>query len=335
MTGPEERVYHYSVMLREILELAEKPLLKERPIIVDCTLGDAGHTIALFRKRASLIIGFDRDPEMLQRSRTRLEGEGIPVVAYKEAGGEVGINAGVIQVNRPFSEAAPFLSAAAIRPDLILLDAGISQHHFLGAGRGFSYTDSAPLDMRLDPLLPESASALIERLDERELADLFYLYGEERYSRRIARAVKAAEGIGSAAELAAIVKRAQPPRYGAGIHPATRVFQALRIAVNHELDELERAIAELPDLLAEGGRFLVISFHSLEDRIAKRGFQRISIRRGRRFRYNEGEVRPTFWNLTPSPLQPAPEEIHENPASRSAKLRGIEKMAEDEINEME
>jgi len=324
--------YHYPVLCAEILEFASPLEGIVSPLIVDCTLGDGGHTISLFRRfPTARLISFDRDPEMLERAIGRIRSEPLPLFLDAERFDEPGI----YPCRLPFSDGGPFLERHALQADFILLDAGVSQFHFLAAGRGFSYSDEK-LDMRLDPNLPETAADLIARSSAEELADLFATYGEERYSRRIAAAVKGYPKIDSAAQLADVVMRALPgtEKKKGKIHPATRVFQALRIAVNHETEELEGALNRLPAHLADGGRLAVISFHSLEDRIVKRAFQAIAAKRQRTNKYRhltprgdeEQEEQSPFFLVTRSPIIPSEKEIGENPPSRSAKLRVLERM---------
>jgi 16S rRNA (cytosine1402-N4)-methyltransferase len=215
------------------------------------------------------------------------------------------------------------LGIAAV--DAVLADLGVCSDQLDAAGRGFSFQQEGPLDMRLDPGQGEPASALLGRLNERDLADLIYQYGEERYSRRIARKIvgtRRRTPLETTEQLAALVRSCVPRPRGRGhrgkrgptIDPATRVFQALRIAVNDELGALERLLAALPGCVRPGGRVAIISFHSLEDRRVKQAFR----------------VRAIWEVLTPKPVQAAEEELRGNPRSRSAKLRSARRRLPDE-----
>jgi len=202
--------------------------------------------------------------------------------------------------------------------DGVMFDLGVSSAQLDEPTRGFSFLADGPLDMRMDPRGPLTAATLVNDLPERELADLIYRYGEERYSRRIARAIvreRAVKPLATTLGLASVVRGAVPPPYRRGrIHCATRTFQALRIAVNRELDVLESALRDAVDVLAPGGRLCVISFHSLEDRIAKQTFRALS----------QGEA-PRLTVLTKKPLVASDEECARNPRARSAKLRIAER----------
>jgi 16S rRNA (cytosine1402-N4)-methyltransferase len=277
-------------------------LLRVRPggLYVDGTVGLAGHASAVLRASApdGRLIGFDRDAETLQRARASLAPFGerarLEHADYREAPRLIG------------SE----------RPDGILLDLGISSVQLDTAERGFSFNADGPLDMRMDRSQGVSAADVVNRTRESELADLIYRYGEERASRRIARAIVAARErrhFETTAELAAVVRRAAGRQRRPGLDPATRTFQALRIHVNQELAELGDALTALLETLAPGGRMVVIAFHSLEDREVKQSF-RAAAARG-------------FAPLTKKPLRPGEDEVRRNPRSRSARLRAMERAA--------
>ena len=290
---------HRSVLVDEVLRYLEPS--GQDSVLIDATLGEGGHSVCFLQQYPSLrVIGVDADAAMVARGSDRLA----------EYGERVEI------VNAWFDE---FFQECSIRPDRVLMDLGISMYHFARSGRGFSFRADEPLDMRLDACSGESAADLVNQLDEQALADLIYRYGEERLSRRIAARIADARVPGpivTTKELAEIIWRAVPPSYRHGrIHPATRTFQALRIAVNGELTRIERAIPLVLDKLAPGGRFAVITFHSLEDRIVKHRFRDASA---------EGDYRV----LTRKPVVPDEGEVHENPAARSAKLRVIERVGE-------
>jgi 16S rRNA (cytosine1402-N4)-methyltransferase len=282
---------HVPVLLGEIIEwLAPRP----GQIVIDGTLGAGGHTRALAKhiEPGGYVIALDRDPAAVSAAETQLAG--LPVK--------------LIHAN--FAEVPEVLEEIGVeRAAGILLDLGLSSDQLADPARGFSFQADGPLDLRFNPTAGEPAWRLIKRLPERHLADLIYQYGEERYSRRIARAIverRATSEIRTAAELADIVRRAIPRRkHAERIDPATRTFQALRIAVNDELGSLETALRRLPECLQDRGRLAIISFHSLEDRRVKEAFR----------------DDPRLKNLTRKPVRPSEDEIGQNPRSRSAKLR--------------
>jgi len=299
----DEHAGHVPVMIDAVLGLLAPA---SRLVIVDCTAGLGGHSEALLRAapetaRAILI---DLDASNLQRARRRLEGFGGRVRYF--------------QAN--FGDVKDVLAAADVsRADGLLADLGVSSSQLDDPERGLSFQVSGPLDMRLDGDAPgPTAATVVNTYGERELADLIYAYGEERYSRRIARAIvleRTKHAIETTGHLADVVVSAFPAvvrTSGHGVHPATRTFQALRIAVNRELENLERLLSALPEVLSVGGRAAVISFHSLEDRRVKQAFARWESTGGARL-------------LTKKPLQADETETRSNPRSRSAKLRGIEK----------
>ena len=308
---------HTPVMPAEVLEwLAPSG---DGELLVDGTLGEGGHSALFLESYPSLhIIGLDADPRMLERAATRLAAFGDRAETRRAWFDEY------------------FASYAESRaPSRILLDLGISGFHFSGSGRGFSFRSSEPLDMRLDPEVGPSAADLVNTMAERELADVIYAYGEERYSRRIAERVVRERGGGrieTAGELADIVWHAVPGKYRHGrIHPATRTFQALRIAVNDELGRIERGLEAALQVLAPGGRMGVIAFHSLEDRRVKQCFRSHNYRSTQapdQPMSSEGE--PRLRVLTKKPLMPGETERRSNPASRSARFRVAEKLFESE-----
>lgn len=291
------------------------------PVLVDCTMGEAGHALAFLSANPALYyVGIDADPAMRERAHVRLEPFGDRVTecagyfdevldSFVDAGGVTGIR----EVKEPKKVRA------------VLFDLGISMFHFSGSGRGFALSRDEVLDMRLSPDLERSASDILAEEREEELARIFHEYGEERYSRRIARAIvegRRSSRITSTSRLAELVAGAVPgPARKSGIHCATRTFQALRIAVNDELGRAGRGIRAAASLLDVGGRIGVISFHSLEDRIAKTIFRDLS-------GYGKaGEDGQEFKILTRKPLLPSESEQAGNPASRSAKFRVIERCA--------
>ncbi len=308
--------FHTTVMLREAVEsLGCKP----SGIYVDGTLGGAGHAQEILEcsKPSGMLIGIDADEEALAQGEKRL----APFGARK------------VLVKGNFSQIAEILAGLNIfKVNGILLDLGVSSHQLETAERGFSFTLDAPLDMRFDRSRGKSASDLVNTMPEREMAKLIRQYGEEARAGRIARAIalrRKSSPVETTRELAEIVLRAVPPQVKRGrIHPATKTFQAFRIAVNNELANLRRAIEQGIDLLLPGGRFSVISFHSLEDRIVKETFRT----------WEKGCScpadfpvctcgRPSKLNiLTKRPVLPGPDELERNPRARSAKLRTAERI---------
>ncbi len=268
---------------------------------VDCTLGLAGHAEGIVRQLGSAghFIGFDRDPEALELARMRL------LAVSEELGSEA---PQVSLIGEAFSTIAKHVAQHSV--DGLLADFGASSLHFDEARRGFSFQADGPLDMRMDTRSGPTAEQVVNEMGERELANLIYEYGEERRSRTVARAIVRGRPVTSTAQLARIVASAVPPmKY---IHPATRTFQALRIFVNQELQEIRALFEAAPKLLKSSGRLVVISFHSLEDRIAKD-----SIR--------EGAQKGIWKVLTRKPVTATEDEINRNPRSRSAKLRAAER----------
>jgi 16S rRNA (cytosine1402-N4)-methyltransferase len=308
-------IVHEPVLLAECLELLVPP--SHGGLLVDATLGQAGHAEAFLDRWPRLsLLGIDADADLMATARARLARFGDRVELVRAWFADV------------------FASWSRDRaPDLVLFDLGISRFHYEASGRGFSFDREEPLDMRLSGELPASAADLVNGSGAEELADILARYGEERHARLIAaRIVRERERapIATAARLADLIRGAVPPSYRHGrIHPATRSFQALRIAVNRELEQLERGLAAAFGVLAPGGRIGLISFHSLEDRIVKHFF---------RERSRDCTCPPEFpvcrcggrrelHLLTPKPVRPGDAELERNPASRSARLRVAEKEA--------
>ena len=306
-TVPDSDARHVPVMLAEVLEaLAPAPGRR----IVDGTFGAGGYSRAILEAGAD-VIAIDRDP-------TAIAGGAALVAAFGPR---------LTLVDGRFS-ALDALAQEAV--DGVVLDIGVSSMQLDQAERGFSFRFDGPLDMRMGPE-GESAADLIARLGETELADLIYTYGEERLSRRIARAIVAAraeEPIVTTRRLAEIVAKVVRSKPG-DIHPATRTFQALRIAVNDELQELEQALDAAERALKPGGRLVVVTFHSLEDRIAKQFLADRSgkLAGGSRHAPVAAPPEPTFTLLTRKALAASPEESARNPRARSAKLRAAERTA--------
>jgi 16S rRNA (cytosine1402-N4)-methyltransferase len=291
---------HEPVMVPEVVSLLEP---SRGGLFVDCTVGMGGHARALLDGGAARIVALDRDPAALVLAREAL-------ASYGER---------VTLVHADYRELAQVLDAHGISTvDGALADLGVSSMQLDAEGRGFSFRRDEPLDMRMDQTHGPTAAELIRTVDEEELADVIFQFGEERYSRRIARAIAAARreaAIATTGQLAAIVRRAIPRRGYQRIDPATRTFQALRIWVNRELDELDGFLADASRRLREGARLAVLTFHSLEDRIVKHAFR--ALERGAQ----------TVRILTKRPLLPSEAEVARNPRSRSAKLRAIERLA--------
>jgi 16S rRNA (cytosine1402-N4)-methyltransferase len=269
-------------------------------VIVDCTVGGGGHARLLAERVApsGQVIGLDQDAAMLERARPGLAG--VPVTL----------------IHGSFDQLRDLLRDRGISAvDGVLADLGICSDQLDDAARGFSFQQDGPLDMRLDPGAGPPASELLARLPERELADLIFAFGEERFSRRIARRIVEARRTGlpqTTGELAALVRRCVPR--SRGIDPATRTFQALRIAVNDELGALDRLLRQLPACVKPGGRVAIISFHSLEDRRVKHSF------------------RSDKWTvLARKPITATDDEIRTNPRARSAKLRVAERTGDTEV----
>ena len=291
---------HVPVLLQDAIEFLS---VRRGATIADCTLGLAGHSSEIARRLGpdGQLIGFDRDPEALALAQARLN----------QVAAELGPEAPQITlIGEAFSTIAQHVAPASL--DGLLADFGVSSLQFDEAHRGFSFSADGPLDMRQDTRQGLTAAQVVNEANEHELADLIYEYGEERRSRRIARAIVRGRPVTTTGQLARLVATAAPAMKSDRIHPATRTFQALRIYVNRELDEIRALLEAAPQLLKPSGRLVVISFHSLEDRIAKD-----SLRQGA----NQG-----IWEvLTKKPVTPDEDEINRNPRSRSAKLRAAEK----------
>jgi 16S rRNA (cytosine1402-N4)-methyltransferase len=284
--SPQPR--HVPVLAAEVLSLADP---QPGQTWVDCTVGGGGHgrLIAEQLGNTGRIVGLDQDQTMLALARQRLEG--LPATL----------------VHANFDQLPDVLRNLGIeRVDGVLADLGFASDQMDDRNRGFSFRDDGPLDMRLDPAAVTTAADLVNTMSEAGLADVFYEFGEERQSRRVARRIverRATKPLATTADLADLVRRCVP-RSG-GIDPATRVFQALRIAVNDELGSLDRLLEALPGIVKPGGKAAIISFHSLEDRRVKQAFK------------NAEAWQP----LTKKPVEASDEEAARNPRSRSAKLR--------------
>ena len=288
---------HEPVMVAEVLE----HLAPSRGgVFVDCTVGLGGHARALLEAGASRLIGIDRDPAALAEARSVLG----------EFGGRVEL------VHSDYRRVNEVLDARGVTTvDGVLADLGVSSMQLDSPGRGFSFRQDDPLDMRMDTTTGPTAADSLRDVDERTLADVIYEFGEERHSRRIARAIVAARArapIETTGQLADVVRRAVPRKGDSRIDPATRTFQAIRIWVNRELDGLDTFLGDVARRLAGDGRMVVIAFHSLEDRIVKHTLRALQ---------DEGiglRIR------TKRPMVPSDAEVERNPRARSAKLRAAE-----------
>ena len=301
--GGGKEASHVPVLSKEAIDFLN---VRRGGTYIDATVGLGGHSYEIAKRLGARghLIGLDKDPAALnvaerKFAQARLAGEDFPEFtllqcSFAEAGERFGKN---------FA-------------DGILADIGISSLQLQDAARGFSFQADGPLDMRMDPHSERTAEQVVNHFDERELADVIYEFGEERRSRRIARAIVRSRPIRSTAHLADVISAAARPMNSEQrrIHPATRTFQALRIFVNRELDDLKALLAAAPRILKPGGRIVVISFHSLEDRIVKDAFRDGSIK-DKHFRV-----------LTKKPVTASEEEQDRNPRARSAKLRAAEKV---------
>ena len=287
---------HRPVLLREAIEYLN---VQPDGIYIDATLGAGGHAQEILRRLGSgKLLGLDRDPKALDIAGQRLAGWGEKLIMQ----------------HGNFTEIDALHAASGLPPvNGVLADLGLSSMQLDEASRGFSFSQPGPLDMRMDPGSGTTAADIVNHADERELADILYELGEERHSRRIARAIVKARPYRVTTELAQVVTRAIPSRAGLHqIHPATRSFMALRLAVNTELENLDQFLAKVLTILRSGGRVVILSFHSLEDRRVKQAFRRWQ---------DEGQA--TI--LTRKVVRPGEDELQGNPRARSAKLRAAEK----------
>ncbi len=290
-------VLHIPVFAAEVIDW-----LRIRPdgTYVDATVGTGGHAIEIVRRLTTgRFVGMDRDPQALAIARERLR-------PYEQQ---------VVLVHTEFSRIGEVARELALPPlDGVLADLGVSSLELESPERGFSFRWAGPLDMRMNPKAPLTAAEILNQWPEMDLADLLYHKAEERDSRRIARAIVRARPIRDTGHLATVVAGVRKARGRQKLHPATKTFLALRIAVNREEEELEQFLSRTPATLNSGGRWTVLSYHSLEDRLVKRAFQDLA-RAG------------SFRVLTKKVIQPSSEEVRENPRARSAKMRVAEKVA--------
>ena len=303
--GESKEFGHVAVLLKPAIEFLA---VRRGRTYIDATVGLGGHSWEIARRLGAQgrLIGFDKDPAALERVRERLSN---PPAELAGDWPEVEL------VHASFADVAQYTAPTAA--DGLLADLGVSSMQLEDAARGFSFQAEGPLDMRMNPHSGLTAEQVVNRFDERELADAIYEFGEERRSRRIARAIVRARPIRTTAQLADVISAAARPMNQAErrIHPATRTFQALRILVNRELDDLRALLSNgvAPQVLTPGGRLVVISFHSLEDRIVKDALR-------------DGARDGLYRVLTKKPVTADEAEIDRNPRSRSAKLRAAERI---------
>jgi 16S rRNA (cytosine1402-N4)-methyltransferase len=294
--GGHGQAGHVPVLLKEAIDFLA---VRRGGTYIDATVGLGGHSYEIARRLGAPghLIGLDKDPAALGIAREKLHG----AADWPE----------ITLMHGSFAEIANSQRPAMI--DGILADLGVSSLQFGDPARGFSFQAEGRLDMRMNPQAELTAEQVVNHSDERELADVIYEFGEERRSRRIARAIVRSRPIRTTVRLADVVSAAARPMKHERIHPATRTFQALRIFVNRELDELRGLLKAAPQVLKPGGRVVIISFHSLEDRIVKDAFR-------------EGAKQGHYRLLTKKPMTPGDEEIDRNPRARSAKLRAAERV---------
>ncbi len=288
---------HTPVLVDALVEWLK---LEPGQTVVDGTAGGGGHTAKILERvlPGGCVLAVDKDPAAVERLERRFQDQPVHVI------------------HGDFSRLDTILhERSQPQVDAVVLDLGMSSDQLADPTRGFSFLSKGPLDLRFDPTIGQPAWKLLEQLSERELADLFYRYGEERFSRRVARAIvhqRQRNPIRTADQLADLIGQCVPRSRSHPIHPATRIFQALRIAVNRELEALEQALRILPDCVKPGGRIAIISFHSLEDRLVK----------------NALRSDPRYLPLTKKPIRPNEAEMKRNPRSRSARLRVAERTTE-------
>ena len=289
---------HVPVLLKEAIDFLA---IKRGGTYIDATVGLGGHSFEIAKRLGALghLIGLDKDPAALEVARAKL--------VFEQDAPEISL------LHGSFAEIGKRFGFA--KADGLLADIGVSSLQLNDAARGFSFQAEGPLDMRMDPQAELTAEQVVNQVDEVTLANLIYEFGEERRSRRIARAIVRSRPIRTTAQLADVISAAARPMNQAErrIHPATRTFQALRIFVNHELNDLRALLDAAPQVLKPGGRLVIISFHSLEDRIVKDALR-------------DGVKQGYYELLTKKPVTAGEEEIDRNPRSRSAKLRAAERV---------
>ena len=314
---------HVPVLLKEAIDFLA---VQRGGTYLDATVGLGGHSYEIAKRLGAPghLIGFDKDPRALEISAQRLVVRSSSFAIGDSTSEQRTVDDEqrdwplITLVHGSFAELAKSEQRTANGEprtlyDGILADLGVSSLQLEDAARGFSFQAEGPLDMRMNPMSGETAEQVVNHLDERELADVIYEFGEERRSRRIARAIVRSRPIHTTSQLVDVISAAARPMKHERIHPATRTFQALRIYVNRELDDLKALLEATPRVLKPGGRLVVISFHSLEDRIVKDALR-------------DGAKQGMFRLLTKKPVTATEEEIDRNPRSRSAKLRAAERL---------
>lgn len=298
--GREAEVGHVPVLSKEAIDFLA---VRRGSTCIDATVGLGGHSYEIAKRlgAAGHLIGFDKDPKALELATERLS---RPPRELEQDWPTIKLRHG--------SFAALLAELPPASADGLLADIGLSWLQLQDPARGFSFQAEGPLDMRMNPQEERTADQVVNRLDERTLADVIYEFGEERRSRRIARAIVRARPIQSTAHLASVVSAAARSMKPGRIHPATRTFQAIRIFVNRELEDLDELLEQAPRVLRPGGRLVVISFHSLEDRRVKDALR-------------QGARQGIYRVLTRKPVRAAEEEVGRNPRARSAKLRAAER----------
>jgi 16S rRNA (cytosine1402-N4)-methyltransferase len=319
--GGGREASHVPVLLKEAIDFLN---VRRGGTYIDATAGLGGHSFEIAKRLGAPghLIGLDKDPQALRIAGVRLRASAVRQLPWdlgpqtSEVSKSESGQTDWPTVTLLLGSFAGLAEVRGLRSDGLLADLGVSSLQLDDAARGFSFQAEGPLDMRMDPHSERTAEQVVNHLDERQLADVIYEFGEERRSRRIARAICRSRPIRNTAHLAEVISAAARPMNQAErrIHPATRTFQALRIFVNHELDDLKALLAAAPQLLKPGGRIVVISFHSLEDRMVKDAFR-------------EGSVKDRYYHiLTRKPVTALLEESDRNPRARSAKLRAAERI---------
>jgi 16S rRNA (cytosine1402-N4)-methyltransferase len=310
---------HVPVLLKEAIEFLN---VRRGGTYIDATVGLGGHSYEIAKRLGAPghLIGLDKDPAALEVARERLTADSSTALSSPTGDEMLARNDRELRdwpsIELRHASFAGLAEARGPKADGILADIGVSSLQLSDAARGFSFQADGPLDMRMDPQNERTAEQVVNHLDERELADVIYEFGEERRSRRIARAIVRSRPIRSTSHLAEILSAAARPMNSEQrrIHPATRTFQALRIFVNRELDDLKALLEAAPRILKPGGRVVIISFHSLEDRIVKDAFR-------------EGSIKDKYFRvLTKKPVTASEEEQDRNPRARSAKMRAAERI---------
>jgi len=291
---------HIPVLKDEVIRLLDP---KPNENFIDCTIGEGGHSLAILERTRpnGKVLGIDADPNCLEALKARIKG-----TEYEGR---------LILVHGNFANLREIVEKHNFKPiSGVLFDLGLSSWHLEASGRGFSFLRNEPLDMRYDTSNPLTAEIIVNNWSLKDIEHILRVYGEERFARRIAKEIVKSRPIKTTIELVMAIERATPKWYHRRrIHPATKTFQALRIAVNHELENLERGLAQAIEVLESGGRIAVIAFHSLEDRTVKHFL---------RDKFKQGVIKI----LTKKPIRPSEKEIAENPRSRSARLRAAVKL---------